>query len=527
MAVIPKTTKVIVWDKNELNQAIPLTSTWPQRFAVGDPVTGVFDNYVVQVPAGWGDLFCAGQCWLPDGKLFVAGGNSRYTPVYDGSQLAAIWDPAFAALPPLHGWNFLSGQPMNKKRWYPTVTLFLDTSRQPRVMVAGGIESTANNYCANGTGPGGDGAFNTYEVWNIATNDWERQTPTSPPTLYDGPLVVGQNCLSVLGEYPRLHLLSTNRVFLAGMFTGANRVRHDELLGPPQIWEATPPWTSSPERMLGSSILVPNVGHSPGADNLVMVLGGGDYATQSVVSDNRVIDAAAINPVWSQSNPIGDPYAYNFPRMVANVVLLPTGEVVAMGGSSNYYDPITWSNNTPVFDTEIFSKTTGWVVDSAQSSERMYHSTAALLPSGHVVSAGSDQRSSDYEIYSPPYLNTGLTRPDFAGAWSRSNPPGWIAMQFGQTYVIDHAPLPVGVTVSRVVLMRPCSTTHHSDMDQRYVELVPVVYKPPQYSPPDTITVRAPVGPTTSSMEAPPGFYMAFLISSQGIPSQAKWVLLQ
>jgi len=322
-----------------------------------------------------------------------------------------------------------------------------------------------------------------------------------------------------------MHLLSNNTVFLAGMHTGANRVRHDEALGPPQLWAAAPPWTSGPGREYGASILVPNVGNTPGGRDLVMIIGGGDKTNGVVVDVNRLIDASAPTPVWSVDT---DPYVMAFPRMVANVVLLPTGQVVAMGGSSNLYDYGTPGANQPVYDTEIYSKATAWTVDMPQTSPRMYHSTAALLPSGHVVSAGGEitERVSDYEIYSPPYLNTGQTRPDFAGAWSRSN-PGAVLVLFGQTCVIDHVALPVGVTVSRVVLMRPCSTTHHSDMDQRYVELEPVTFKPPQYSMPNTVTVRAPVGATGSSMEAPPGFYMAFLISSQGVPSQAKWVELR
>src|SRR3972149_4315393 len=107
---------------------------------------GVFANYVVMIPAGFGDLFCSGHVWLPDGRLFVAGGNTMY-PVngvghFEGSTVAGIWDPRFVNVAPNHGWTWLPA--MTEKRWYPTVTLFIDTSGNPRVMVSGGLTGTAN-----------------------------------------------------------------------------------------------------------------------------------------------------------------------------------------------------------------------------------------------------------------------------------------------------------------------------------------------------------------------------------------------
>ena len=71
--------------------------------------------------------------------------------------------------------------------------------------------------------------------------------------------------------------------------------------------------------------------------------------------------------------------------------------------------------------------------------------------------------------------------------------------------------------------------THHSDMDQRYVELELVSVFPPP--PPLTITVRTPpfpntIGTTQGSVVAPRGWYMIFLINSTGKPSIAQWVRL-
>jgi galactose oxidase-like protein len=72
-----------------------------------------------------------------------------------------------------------------------------------------------------------------------------------------------------------------------------------------------------------------------------------------------------------------------------------------------------------------------------------------------------------------------------------------------------------------------CSITHHSDMDQRYVELVEATTLPP----PNTIIVKTPSWNPTSTSQgavvAPPGWYMMFLISNVGTPSVAAWVQLQ
>ena len=165
----------------------------------------------------------------------------------------------------------------------------------------------------------------------------------------------------------------------------------------------------------------------------------------------------------------------------------------------------------------------------------MYHSTGGLLPSGRMVSAGGDFRlnangvSIDWEIYVPRYFTAGQVEPVFAGAWAN---PGYRSLFFGSQYVVDHLPMPPGeAAVSHVVLMRPCSTTHHSDMDQKYIEL-------PSMPNADgsNVTVTMPAAPplTHTGVTLPqgtiallPGFYMMFLVTTKGTPSQARWVRVQ
>jgi len=461
MAVIPNdsTGRVIVWDANGMNQGIPLTQRWPQRFSVGNPETqglpglpGSFVNYEVLLDPGSGDLFCSGHVWLPDGRLFVAGGNTMY-PVqgvghFEGSRFAGIWNPAFVGNAPNHGWTFLAL--MTRKRWYPTVTLIIDTLGRPRVMVSGGVESTANEPC-NGIP---DAAFDTYEVWDIGGFRWERDLNQTPPLLeYIGPTHASSPCWTALGEYPRIHLVSTNHAFVSGMFAGSNRVRHVDTSGPtptPQNWLATP-LENGNFRNYGSSVLLPNVGNTTLGRDLIMILGGyakynGGGPGNTLSFDTcKIIDGGAttfpVNPnAWTLS-----PHVMLFGRMCANAVLLPNGEVLAVGGChNNYFQQAT--TPVPVWTTEAFNKATGWRFEGVQSSPRMYHSTAVLLPSGRVVSAGGDYpyRASDWEVFTPSYMSQGLAQPVFAGAWGN---PGSMTLSWGTDYIVEHAPLAAGVGI--------------------------------------------------------------------------------
>jgi hypothetical protein len=543
MALIPNSDNVIVWDSNSGNQALGPSLPWPQRFAVGNPETGVFDNRELSVPAGLGDLFCSGHTWLPDGRLFVAGGNSQYpcsgctpqTSSYKGSVLAYIWDPLRLNFPD-QGWARLPD--MQIPRWYPTVTLTGDG----KVMVAGGTEDTAFHYC--GTVVGNDRAFDTYEVWDIQLNSWESEmTPQGPvPLVYPGPSAGPGSCFAVLGEYPRQHLVSNNRIFMAGMFSGAERVRFVNSYVPsaavPRRWESrhippgespTPGWPigTGNFRGYGTSVLVPNIGNTPGGLDQVMILGG---LSNGVILDTfRLIDggATAATPAWTPTAPMGGSPAR---RMFPNAVLLPNGDVFVCGGITDgvltpqptnpnyieYYDGRAPAN----LSAAIYRKTVtpSWMPAAQQPNARRYHSTALLLPSGRVVTAGGERQPSatdkDYDLYEPDYMAVapGL-RPEFAGTWSGG--PA-IVLQRGVEYEIEHVQMPPGESVARAVLMRPGSTTHHHDADQRYVELDPSPYAEYPYDAQRIV-----------SMKAPGGFYMLFLVSTRGVPSVARWVFLQ
>jgi hypothetical protein len=71
--------------------------------------------------------------------------------------------------------------------------------------------------------------------------------------------------------------------------------------------------------------------------------------------------------------------------------------------------------------------------------------------------------------------------------------------------------------IDKVVLIRPGSVTHHFDFEQRYVKLEILSNT---LGPPASLTLQAP----PNEQVAPTGYWMLFLVSQAGIPSEAKFV---
>jgi hypothetical protein len=84
-------------------------------------------------------------------------------------------------------------------------------------------------------------------------------------------------------------------------------------------------------------------------------------------------------------------------------------------------------------------------------------------------------------------------------------------------HTIAFEPMPAGHSVERAVLVTPAAVTHHTDYNQRYVQLVTEAVSF------DHVDVRAPAQRNL----VPPGYYMLFLVSAAGVPSQASWVQVQ
>jgi hypothetical protein len=141
---------------------------------------------------------------------------------------------------------------------------------------------------------------------------------------------------------------------------------------------------------------------------------------------------------------------------------------------------------------------------------RLYHSNTLLLPDATVMALGGNPRQKSYqreiEIYSPPYL--------FKADGSPAKRPviAWVAdtVPYGQPFYVltENSSL-----IKSVVLIRAGSVTHAFDMDQRLVE-VPFV--------PNYLKLVATL-PANRNL-APPGFYLLFILNTEGVPSVGELV---
>jgi len=233
-------------------------------------------------------------------------------------------------------------------------------------------------------------------------------------------------------------------------------------------------------------------------------MGGDDPAATATA---EIIDLSAPTPAWRSTAPM------SLPRIQMNAVILPTGKVLALGGSAINEDPNTASLAADLFDP--IRET--WASAGVGAYPRLYHSVALLLPDATVWVAGSNPVRGTYEehmeIYSPAYLfaldGSGNVIP--ASRPTITNVPTEIGYQ-----TKFNIKTPDSTDISSVVLARPGSSTHSFDMEQRLVSLA--------FKPGATGTVRASAPPNGSI--APPGYYMLFLINQAGVPSTAKFIHL-
>jgi hypothetical protein len=240
----------------------------------------------------------------------------------------------------------------------------------------------------------------------------------------------------------------------------------------------------------------------------------------------EILDFADSSPEWRYTN---EPMHHG--RVMPDSVLLPNGRVLVVGGgrfgqsggllahftSTDTQGKPDKGATDPVLEPEMFDpEDETWEVLCPKSLERLYHTTAVLLPDARVLVAGHDGALNmppydtsryELEIFSPPYL--------FGADGTPASRP-----------VIEQAPDHVRLSqrfdirtrqaseIESVVLIRQSSTTHQINSDQRLVGLAILNEND------DRIEVMMP----SAGGVAPPGFYMLFIVDSARVPSVAHWI---
>jgi len=321
-----------------------------------------------------------------------------------------------------------------------------------------------------------DGRILIFSGWDRENDPPIRRVERFDPAT-GGIVTLGPGANQRMDLYPRTLLLPSGEILWAG------QERRTKLFDP-----SSNAWTfvdamRYPDRYEGTTVLLPGL-------QRVLALGGDRPPTETT----EIIDFSEGEPQWRFAAPM------HVGRIHANSVLLPDGTVLVVGGGRR------GEYGQPVFGAELYDpETDTWTQLAEQQAPRTYHSTALLLPDGRVLSAGSDSGSplqDTGEIFSPPYLFAG-PRPTIGSAPAE--------LSYGEAFTID---TPQAQTIARVALLRAGSATHGVDFAQRYVDV--------SFTGSGAGALQA-TSPATGA-EAPPGWYMLFLVDDAGVPSIASWV---
>ena len=468
-----------------------------------------------------GDLFCADQVQLADGRIMAVGGTNYYRdPAIPGTDLgvveleglrnARIYDPT------TNQWT-QSGS-MHYGRWYPSLVTLPDG----KILVASGVSKLLKPLYPDRPFDSGTNV-KQLEMYDPATGEWT---------------VLPESANRSLPLFPRLHLLPNGHVYydVAGQSFNPFGQAYDEA-----FWNlgtsfdpAANRWTDLGVPGLTAGAPDPGFGFRGSTFSVMLPLqpdAAGNYTTASFLSAGGTPSAVAPSP--------GTPLGTNLSRvdtvtMGANGseslssestgplhssrwypsgVLLPTGEVMAFSGAD--IDELQApSLGRPVKQAELYDPVEKkWTPVASATRPRTYHNTGMLMPDGRVLVGGhapistaylsniavpgaepNPDRDPTFEIYEPPYLFAGH-RPTIAAADD--------TLGYGDTIRIA---TPDAASIDSVVVMRNSAITHLVDGDQRAVQL-PVVRRVA-----GAVDVKAPPRPEV----APPGPYLLFLNQKVG-----------
>ena len=247
------------------------------RGFIWDPLSGDFHQVFVDE-----DLFCSGHSFLPDGLLYVTGGND-YNCEFQGRFVTHTFDPFSES------WTQL--EDMSVGRWYPTNVTLGDG----RVLIFSGL----NSHCQT-------------------TSVVEMYTPGVG-------IEIIPEAEKFLPLYPRMHVLSDGEIAYVGPGNGTESYDPEA-----RLWEFVD-WNNFGWRGQGTSVLV------PGEADRVMIMGGGN--DDGVTNTCEVIDFSESEPQWQWLAPM------HHARAHANAVILPDRTVLIVGGGQIglYGNPVNFA----------------------------------------------------------------------------------------------------------------------------------------------------------------------------------------
>lgn len=441
------------WAGNSRSRILDFVAGAP-RWAVPGPEDG-----------GAGDMFCADQKILPDGRVVIAGGTEWVTePAVAGTGLTELYGRRDTRIFDPRTDRFSVAGRMRNRRWYPSLVTLPDG----RILALSGVAQLAKS--------AGTQQVRQPEVFDPRTTRWTGAGPAASKSL---PL------------YPRVHLLPDGRVFYSGsgQMWGPFGESYDQVL-----WNLQARYDARRERWqtLGPAVF----GARNGAFSVLLPLrppyrkarllvGGGTLGTspgsyvatdltELITVDTRATTRPGDDVVSRAPGP-----RLSHRRWFSSGVLLADGTVGVFSGADadGVVDP---GSERAVKMAELYDPATNtWRDLSAGQRERGYHNSAALLPDGSVLIGGhsplpshyirhgvagmpgaaSNFKDPSFEIYRPPYFFRG-PRPAILGAPD--------AIDWGRGFRVR---TPDAARILSAVLIRLPAATHTVDADQRAVFL--------------------------------------------------------
>ncbi|XP_010674911.2 aldehyde oxidase GLOX [Beta vulgaris subsp. vulgaris] len=445
--------------------------------ALFDPITNKIRPLIIQT-----DTWCSSGQFLSDGTLLQTGGDQ------DGWKKIRKFKPCETT--EFCDWEELNDVVLDHGRWYSTNQILPNGD----VIIVGGKVAFSVEFYP----PRQNGAV----LFPFLADVEDRQ---------------GDNL------YPYVHLLPNGNLFI---FANNKAVSYD--YDNNSIVKNYPPLDGGPRNYpsAGSSVMLALEGDFSSA--FIVICGGAQYGAY-ITMDNSLpangscgrILATSLNPVWEME-------VMPFARIMGDMVMLPTGEVIIINGAQSGTQGFELASNpclNPVLYRPDQPLGLRFMVLNPGSIARMYHSTANLLPDGRILLAGSNphyfytfkgefQTELRLEAFSPEYLSLDRAnlRPEIKVCPKK--------LKYGDEFEVElSVPLSV-VGLIEINLGNAPFATHSFSQGQRLVKLnvKPAI---PNDNGGYKISCVAP----PNGMVAPPGYYMIFAVN-QGVPSIAQWVQL-
>jgi len=509
------------------------------------------------------NAFCAGGNVLGNGTWLNVGGNQAVGPGglvavaggvqygnTDGGEATRLLD---TCSDDTCDWVDNGSNYMTTRRWYPT----LETLPDGTMIVIGGCD------------------------WGGYVNDKTQNNPTYEfyPSR-GGP--IGLNFLLTTlpaNLYPLTWLLPSGKLNSRSL---PSRSRHHPPSLKPAITLLTLSLSLHPERTgnlfiqanLGTEIFdyinnveypLPDIPHAvrtyPGsaatamlpltpANNWtaqIMFCGGTDLQPDQWVTTWNIASYPADSTCVSMTPDVSTAWVDEEPlpegRVMGNWIFLPDGRLVLINGigkGTAGYGNNSWTigqsfGDKPVHSVHYYdhnapvgSRFSASVAES--TVDRMYHSSATLLPDGSVLSSGSNPNADYVAAGTPGYKYVTEYRverfyPDFFNA-TRPQPTSLPSkLSYGGAYFDVHLDAASVGSASnldntKVTIVRPGFSTHAMNMGQRFVQLANSF----TFNANGTATLHVAQLPPNPNIIAP-GPALIFVVVN-GVPSVGQWVML-